>query len=130
MHLRRLRLFSRKPRDLAQFLAEVFDYTIGPANESGAIEVTGEDWSFLIDTARSEHLFSIDGERDVEYEFLLNSVDDLEDLGHKIEFHFYRSKGLSPGKDLVWERSKTESCFWLRDPEGRRWRFSSVVSEQ
>jgi len=130
LQLRRLRLFSRKPIELAQFLAEVFDYTIQPAGQNGSIEVSGEDWSFLIDTARAEHLFSIDGERDVEYEFLLNSVDDLEDLGHKIEFHFYRSKGLSPGKDLVWECISDESCFWLRDPEGRRWRFSSMVNEQ
>lgn len=130
MKLRHLHLFSKDPQELAQFLADVFDYIIIPSEKNGAIVVEGEDWSFFIRPALAGHLFSASGERDVEFEFILESLNELEELSHKIEFHFYRSKGMSPQDHIIWERTNKESSFFLTDPEGRKWRFSSEVDEQ
>lgn len=130
MKLRYLHLYSKKPIELAQFLSDVFDYVILPTEEDQQIVVQGDKWSFLVKKASAAHLFSSQGERDVEFEFKLDSIDELEDLGHKIEFHFYRSRGMSPAEFIKWERSKTESSFYLCDPEERKWRFSAEVRDQ
>lgn len=121
-----LNLYSQKPKELAQFFSELLDMDISPDSKSSGIWLKSSDLTLYIDQASAEQLFHKGGERDIMVEFELGSLTELEDLLHKVQFISYRQgeEGVAQGPKVKLSKVGEKVFFNLRDPDGRRWKFS------
>lgn len=124
-----LNLYSQKPKELAQFFSELLDLDLIPDKGGDGIWVQGPTLKLFISQANAEQLFHKSGERDLMVEFTMQSLSELEDLLHKVQFMSYhkigddsRQKATPPKAQLSKVGSKV--FFNLKDPDGRRWKFS------
>lgn len=124
-----LNLFSRNPLDLAHFFSDLLDMDLRPDSGGDGIWVLSDTIRFFITQANAEQLFHKGGDRDLMVEFSLSSLNELEDLLHKVQFMSYRKIGddqrtkSAPQKAQL-SKVGTKVFFHLKDPDGRRWKFS------
>ncbi len=121
-----LNLYSQKPQELAQFFSELLDMDISPDEKGGGIWLKNTDLTLFVDQASAEQLFHKGGERDMMVEFNLGTLTELEDLLHKVQFISYRHGEGDMAKAPKAKLSKVgdKVFFNLKDPDGRRWKFS------
>lgn len=122
-----INLFSPKPQELSQFFSELLDMDITPDKSGDGIWVENEYLRLFIGSSNADQLFHTGGERDVLLEFSLDSQEELEDLLHKVHFLSYRQAGEKVAKatpKAKLSRVGDKVFFNLKDPDGRRWKFS------
>jgi catechol-2,3-dioxygenase len=117
-------LFSRNPQDLAHFFSELLDLDILPIVGGEGIKVHSEKVTIRVLKANADQLFHKAGDRDVMIEFSLPSQQDLEDLLHKVQFLSYRQNSEKPVPRAKLSKIGDEVFFFLKDPDGRSWKFS------
>ena len=121
-------LYSRKATQLAQFLSEILDLEIMASNPSeGRILLKGESISFQVIQISAQKLPPVDGERDTILTFEVEELSHLNDLLHKVQFMSYRNgdpTALNPDKKAILHHEGGEHFFFLKDLDGRRWKFS------
>lgn len=121
-----LHLYSQKPTELAHFFSELLDMDIVPDQKGGGIWLKNSDLTLFVDQASAEQLFHKGGERDMMVEFQMSSLNELEDLLHKVQFIGYRQGDgeVAQGPKVKLSRIADKVFFNLKDPDGRRWKFS------
>ncbi|MEC7277060.1 MAG: hypothetical protein VXV96_12130 [Bdellovibrionota bacterium] len=124
-----LNLYSRNPTELAQFFSELLDMDLYPDASGDGIWVSSDTIKFFVTQANADQLFNKASERDLMVEFTLPSLSDLEDLLHKVQFMSYRKSAeeLKPkarGHKIQLSKVANKVFFHLKDPDGRRWKFS------
>ena len=118
-------LYSRNPRDLAKFLAELLDLEMHQPPQGDGILLRGSLIKISIVTASAQHLFSKGNDRDLMMDFSVESLDELEDFLHKIQFMNYRHGEESPQGPKVQLSKVGKTYFFLvKDIDGRKWKFS------
>jgi hypothetical protein len=127
-----INLYSPKPKELAQFFSELLDMDITPDKSGDGIWVSNEFLKLFIGTSNADQLFHREGERDILLEFGLDSLTEIEDLLHKVQFISYRQAGEKAAKTTPktkLSRIGGKVFFNIKDPDGRRWKFSFTESE-
>ena len=122
-----INLYSQRPQELANFFSELLDMDIKPDEAGEGIWVSNNDLVLYVSQASAEQLFHKGGERDIQLEFKLDTLNELEDLLHKIQFLSYRQNTNEESKSLPkakLSKVKDKVFFNLKDPDGRRWKFS------
>ncbi|MCF8059641.1 MAG: hypothetical protein K9K67_10110 [Bacteriovoracaceae bacterium] len=123
-----LNLYSQRPKDIAHFFSDLLDMDISPDKGGEGIWVQNSDLKLFIGQASADQLFHKGGERDLQVEFKLDTLEELEDLLHKVHFLSYRQTTTEEGakKTLKAKLSKVGNkvFFNIKDPDGRRWKFS------
>lgn len=122
-----INLYSQRPQELANFFSELLDMDIKPDEAGEGIWVSNKDLVLYVSQASAEQLFHKGGERDIQLEFKLDTLNELEDLLHKIQFLSYRQNTNEEAKALPkakLSKVKDKVFFNLKDPDGRRWKFS------
>jgi len=122
-----LTLFSRTPKEIASFFSELLDLGITPDRGGEGIWLEGDSIKLFILPATADQLFHKGGERDLMVEFSLDDLSELEDLLHKVQFLSYRhstdKEGQKASQKAQLSRVGGEVFFYLKDPDGRRWKF-------
>lgn len=119
-------LYSRNATELSQFLSELLDMDIRPG-ESGVIWLANDQMRLQVIQASHDSLLPRTTERDTILCFSMNDLQSLEDLLYKVQFLSYRH-----GDNIVNDSEKKatlhqqggEYFFFLKDLDGRRWKFS------
>lgn len=122
-----INLFSPQPTELAQFFSDLLDMDITPEKSGEGIWVESDSLRLFVSAASADQLFHKAGERDVLLEFSLDSLNELEDLLHKIHFLSYRQSGeasVKPQPKAKLSKVGSKVFFNILDPDGRRWKFS------
>ncbi len=117
-------LYSRNPKGLAHFFSELLDLDILPIVGAEGISVHSEKVTIKVLKANADQLFHKAGERDVMIEFSLASQQELEDLLHKVQFLSYRQNAEKPLPRAKLSKVGSQIFFFLKDPDGRNWKFS------
>jgi hypothetical protein len=122
-----LNLYSQKPKELAHFFSELLDMDILPDKGGDGIWVENHDLKLFINQASADQLFHKGGERDLLVEFKLDTLDELEDLLHKVHFLSYRQgtgeEPTKPATKAKLSKVGNKVFFNILDPDGRRWKF-------
>ncbi|MCP4913251.1 MAG: hypothetical protein GY909_09030 [Oligoflexia bacterium] len=115
-------LFSRSPKTLGSFLSDIFDSECITL-EDQSFYVDSEVASFKILPSSSEQMFAQGGERDFLIEIESSSLEELEDFLHKIQFLKFRHGHTEEQGKVELSKEKNNYFFYVRDPDGRRWKF-------
>lgn len=127
LHVSHINLYSQKPQELASFFSELLDMDIRPDGGGDGIWVENSDLRLFVTQASADQLFHKGGERDLQLEFKLDTLDELEDLLHKVQFLSYRQQVNEDTKSVPkakLSKVKDKVFFNIKDPDGRRWKFS------
>lgn len=119
-------LYSRNATELSQFLSELLDMDIRPGTP-GIIWVSSEQLCFQIIQASHDSLLPRTTQRDTILSFCMDDLQSLEDLLYKVKFLSYRHGDNSvnePEKKASLHQEAGEYFFFLKDLDGRRWKFS------
>lgn len=121
-------LYSTNPEKLASFWSEVFEAEISPVEVFGqsAVRIETDFFQIRILKAQAQRLFSSTGLRDYSFTFELDSLSDLEDLLHKIQFMMFRH-GQEDKKKIKLEKGPNDYFFRLNDPDGREIMFFTPI---
>lgn len=122
-----INLYTQRPQELANFFSELLDMDIRPDSGGEGIWVENSDLKLYVAQATADQLFHKGGERDIQLEFKLSTLEELEDLLHKIQFLSYRQNTAEEVKSLPkakLSKVKDKVFFNIKDPDGRRWKFS------
>jgi len=117
-------LYSRKPKEVAHFFSELLDLDINANAVGEGIKVHSENVTIQVLKANADQMFHKAGERDVLIEFSLATQQELEDLLHKVQFLSYRQNAENPVPRAKLSKIGDEVFFFLKDPDGRNWKFS------
>jgi hypothetical protein len=118
-------LYSRNAVELAQFLSELLDMDIFK-DHAQSIIIRNEIISFQVIQVSDQSLLARTAERDTILCFHMDSLQSLEDLLYKVQFLSYRHGDSSRDdeKRATLHQQKGEYFFFLKDLDGRRWKFS------
>ncbi len=121
-------LYSRNANELAHFLSELLDMDISVQSE-GSILVKSDLVSLQVVQAPAQALLARNTERDTILGFRVDSLQALEDLVLKVQFLGYRhgeSNASEAQKKVKLHQQDREYFFFLKDLDGRRWKFSFI----
>ena len=135
LHVSHINLYTQKPQELAHFFSELLDMDIRPGEGGEGIWVENSDLKLYVTQASATQLFHKGGERDLQLEFKLDNLNELEDLLQKVQFLSYRQNTSQHPSDeekaegkavpkVKLSKVKDKVFFNLKDPDGRRWKFS------
>lgn len=119
-------LYSRNAHELAHFISEVLDMDIF-AKDEGEVLLKNELVAFQIIQAAPAVLMAREIERDMILSFVMDDLKSLEDLLYKVQFLSYRhgeSSAADHEKRASLHQQGSEHFFFLKDLDGRRWKFS------
>ncbi len=119
-------LYSRSATELAQFISELLDMDISAGGE-GVVFLRNPLLSFQVIQAPHDALIPRNTERDIIFSFSMDDLQSLEDLLYKVEFLSYRHGDGASGesdKKASLHQQGDEYFFFLKDLDGRRWKFS------
>ena len=121
-------LYSRSANELAQFLSELLDMDIS-AQANGSVFLQNGLFTLQVIQASPQALVARNAERDTILSFRLDSLQALEDLVLKVQFLSYRhgeSQSSESDKKVKLHHQDDEYFFFLKDLDGRRWKFSFI----
>lgn len=120
-------LYSRHPQELAQFFSDLLDMDIQTDEATGAITVSSDILKLMVLEANADQMFHRSGERDMLLELEYDTQQELEDLLFKVQFLSYR-QGEYKEKKATLTKMGDDIFFFLKDLDGRRWKFSTKIS--
>ncbi len=122
LKLRQIVLMSRDKHLLSSFLSELLELDLVPTGEG--VRLSGAGFQLLILESGSASSQSIQNAA-LLIDFAVDSYDALSELQQKCQFFAYRFQ-LPPHSEAEIKTMGALSYFILRDPEGRKWKFSFV----
>jgi len=122
-----INIFSPKPNEVSHFFSELLDMDITPEKSGDGIWVENDFLKLFVGNANADQLFHTSGERDIFLEITMDTLNELEDLVHKVQFLDYRrlsEKDERPSGKAKLSKVGEKIFFNLKDPDGRKWKFS------
>jgi catechol-2,3-dioxygenase len=120
-------LQSRRIEEMAQFLSELFEMEIYPSDDGEGVFLLGETFKISLVRPEESNPLTRHNDRDILIDFFAPTLRELEDILHKVQFLNYRmseEKTSSFHEKASLNKIGESYYFHLRDPEGRKWKFS------
>lgn len=123
LKLSQIILYSHHKENVAQFFSGLFDMDIMPVGEG--IKLLHPDFHFVV-IAADQSLSVKKLSASLVLDFKVDTKDELIALHQKIQFLSYRYHfDFAPDGEGKLQQHGKISTFFLSDPDGRKWKFSS-----